>query len=309
MKIHYSLSDLAQIKNPVVTTGAFDGVHVGHRVIISRLRKLASDISGESVLITFHPHPRRVLYPDTKGKDLLLICSPSEKIRLLAETGLDHLVIINFTPEFSKLTPEGFVEDIIIAKLHAKIVVIGFNHHFGCGRRGDLEYLFKLGRKHGFEVEEIPEQDVQNESVSSTKIRKALQEGNIQRASAYLDHFFLIEGDAGVSSDESEIPGTRVFNFKIEDNTKIIPPDGVYAVNIEAEGNMEKGMLIVSGMRVMNNILSPDLVLRISPILNADRFEDKKVLVYVQKQICTSNSEPDKKLLINSLREIGELIF
>ncbi|HKL07926.1 MAG TPA: hypothetical protein VJ896_04075, partial [Bacteroidales bacterium] len=120
MKVHRSFETLGQIKNPVVTTGTFDGVHIGHKVIINRLNTLAQNIQGESVLITFHPHPRRVLYPETAGKGLQLINSQEEKIHLLEKTGLDHLVIINFTKEFAQTTSQEFVEDILLGKLHAK---------------------------------------------------------------------------------------------------------------------------------------------------------------------------------------------
>ena len=195
MQIHRSFDNLHAIKNPVVTTGSFDGVHIGHKVIINRLNSLAGEINGESVLITFHPHPRLVLYPETAGKTLRLINTQREKIHLLEKTGLGHLVIINFTKEFSETTSQQFVEDILLGKLHAKKIIVGFNHHFGHNREGDYSYLYKLTKDHNFEVEEIPEQDLENETVSSTITRKALSEGRIQRANAYLDHHFIMMGE------------------------------------------------------------------------------------------------------------------
>ncbi|MFW6096385.1 MAG: adenylyltransferase/cytidyltransferase family protein, partial [Bacteroidota bacterium] len=192
MEIHRSFDINKKIKNPVVTTGSFDGVHIGHKTILQRLKKIANEIDGETVLITFYPHPRKVLYPETHGKNLKLISTQREKIFLLEQAGLDHLIIVNFTREFAKTTSHQFVEDILVGKLDARRIIVGFNHHFGHNREGDYEYLYELAKTHDFEVEEIPEQDVENETVSSTTIRQALSEGKIQRANAYLDHYYII---------------------------------------------------------------------------------------------------------------------
>ena len=166
MKIFKNFDEAESIHNAVVTTGSFDGVHIGHKVILQRLKKLADETGGETVLITFHPHPRKVLYPDTAGKDLYLINSQREKIELLEKAGLDNLIIVDFTVEFSKITSVDFVKNILLNKVHARKIVIGFNHHFGHNREGDYEELRKLGIEYGFDVEEIPEQDIQNETVS-----------------------------------------------------------------------------------------------------------------------------------------------
>jgi len=244
MKVHRSFETLGQIKNPVVTTGTFDGVHIGHKVIINRLNTLAQNIQGESVLITFHPHPRRVLYPETAGKGLQLINSQEEKIHLLEKTGLDHLVIINFTKEFAQTTSQEFVEDILLGKLHAKIIIVGFNHHFGHNREGDYTYLYKLAQERDFRVEEIPEQDLENETVSSTIIRKALQEGRIQRANAYLDHFFIITGKLIDGHPKCYEIGFPALELTIEEDVKLVPPEGVYAISLNANDNRRfKGML------------------------------------------------------------------
>lgn len=152
MEIHRSFESLNKIKNPVVTTGTFDGVHFGHKVIIDRLNTLAKKINGESVLITFHPHPRIVLYPDFEGKKLQLINSQKEKIQLFEKTGLNHLVIINFTKEFAQITSKQFVEEILLGELHAKIIIVGFNHHFGHNREGDFSYLYELAKTHDLRV-------------------------------------------------------------------------------------------------------------------------------------------------------------
>ena len=143
MRIFRGFDEAQGIKNPVVTTGSFDGVHIGHKTILNRLRMLAQKYDGESVLITFDPHPRKVLYPETAGKDLKLINSQDEKLELLRGAGLDDVIIVEFTREFSKITSEEFVRDYLCGKLKASVVVVGFNHHFGFNKEGDYKHLWK----------------------------------------------------------------------------------------------------------------------------------------------------------------------
>lgn len=249
MQVHRSFDTLSTIKNPVVTTGTFDGVHLGHKVIIDRLNTLAKSIQGESVLITFHPHPRRVLYPETAGKGLKLINSQKEKIHLLEQAGLDHLVIINFTKEFAETTSQEFVQDILLGKLHAKIIIVGFNHHFGHNREGDYSYLYELTKTRDFKVEEIPEQDLENETVSSTIIRKALLEGRIQRANAYLDHFFIITGELQDGHPKCMEVGFPTLEMVIEEDVKLVPPEGVYAVSLTVDDERYRGMLNIKAFK------------------------------------------------------------
>ena len=245
MEIHYGLDKEFNIRNPVITTGSFDGVHIGHKTILNRLRKLAKEVDGESVLVTFHPHPRKVLYPETAGRDLKLINSQSEKIKLLRTTRLDHLVIVEFTLEFSRMSSADFIRKILAGTLKAKKIVVGFNHHFGHNREGDYEYLYELGKFFNFEVEEIPQQDIDNETVSSTKIRKALREGNIQRANAYLDHYYIVrgvleKGDPGLCSG-----GFPTLRIPIREECKLIPPDGVYAIHLLSGNIYYRGMVYI----------------------------------------------------------------
>lgn len=245
MKIFRNFDEADSIRNAVVTTGSFDGVNIAHRVILQRLEKLASEINGETVLITFEPHPRKVLYPDTYGKDLYLINSQREKIELLRKAGLDNLIIVDFTLAFSRITSVDFVKNILLNKLHARKIVIGFNHHFGHNREGDYEAMRKLGIEYGFDVEEIPEQDIENETVSSTKIRKALLEGNIQKANAYLDHPYIIIGLIQEVKPKLRTIGFPIFSIKIEEESKLIPPNGVYAVHVTDDVNSYCGMCFI----------------------------------------------------------------
>jgi riboflavin kinase/FMN adenylyltransferase len=226
----------------VVTVGSFDGVHVGHRVILSRLNTLASAAGGESVLITFYPHPRKVLYPETTGKMLSMISTREEKLLLLEETGLDHLIILHFTRDFARVTSEEFVREYLVGKLHAHTIVVGFNHHFGYNQEGNYEYLYRVRERYHFQVEEIPEQEIQHETVSSTKIRKALKEGNIQRANAYLEHHFLILAELNKDTDSLKKYRQPALRLIIKDSEKLIPPPGLYAVR--CHGQEWKGVVL-----------------------------------------------------------------
>jgi len=313
MKVYRDLEELKGIKNPVVTTGSFDGVHVGHKVIISRLKKLARDINGETVLITFYPHPRRVLYPDAEGKDLLMINTQREKIWLLEKTGIDHLIIVNFTREFSMISSHDFIEKVLADLLKVKVVVVGFNHHFGHRREGDFESLYNLGKIYGFEVEEIPEQDIQNESVSSTRIRAALLQGNIQRANAYLDHFYIIKTILQPSPDLPAFSALRFYKLHPEENVKLCPPDGVYAVNVEGKGFFEKGMLVISGWGIQDSYMSPNLM----TILHLPHYEKdiagEDVTLYFHKCVRSgvngNGIQLSDNYFRNDLKEIEELIY
>lgn len=245
MLVHRSLEKL-NIDKSVVTTGTFDGVHVGHATIINRLRTIARETGGVSVLVTFYPHPRKILYPNTQGKELQMINTQREKILLLEKAGLDHLVIIPFSLEFAKTTSVDFIRKILVGKLHASCVIVGFNHHFGHNREGDYDYLHELGKYYGFAVEEIPEQDIHNEFVSSTKIRKAIQEGNIQRANAYLDHEYFILGQVKAAVEVNRTSGLIWFEVFPEEPEKQIPPPGAYAGSILEDDNRIKLLVLIT---------------------------------------------------------------
>lgn len=237
------MNNLPEINSPVVTVGSFDGVHVGHRVIIRRLNALAAEVNGSSVLITFSPHPRMVLHPETSGKDLRLISSLDEKIMLLEEAGLDHLIIMEFTLEFARTTSEKFVEDYLVGKLHAFTIVVGFNHYFGHNREGNYNSLYKARERFSFQVEEIPEQEIQNETVSSTRIRKALKEGNIQRANAYLDFYYLISTRLELLPEQSTEKGFSCFRIPVNDPMKLLPPAGNYAASFSLRDQKKKALV------------------------------------------------------------------
>lgn len=245
MQIHYDFKDTENIRNAVVTTGSFDGVHLGHRFIINHINELAASINGVSVLITFWPHPRRVLFPETTGRELQLINTQREKIELLAKTGLDHLIIVTFTPEFAMTSSSDFVTKILLEKLHAKIIVVGFNHHFGHNREGSYDSLIALSEKYDFRVDEIPEQAIQNETVSSTKIRQALNNGNLQKANAYLYNIFFTIGKK-LELNELSVKFPNSFRLEIEEDLKLLPPEGYYAAYFENAHLKVKALVVIT---------------------------------------------------------------
>ena len=309
MRIFHDFDQVAGIRNAVVTTGSFDGVHIGHKVILQRLKKIAAEIGGETVLITFHPHPRKVLYPESGGKNLFLISSQREKIHLLQKAGLDNLIIVNFTLEFSRISSVEFVRDILLNKLHARKIVIGFNHHFGHNREGDYEALRKLGIDSGFEVEEIAEQDIQNESVSSTKIRKAIQDGNIQKANAYLDHQYIIMGVVTKSSQALEEIGFPCYSLQVEEECKLVPPNGVFAVTVVGDDCFSRSMCFIR-----KNEENPiDTLVEIHLLENYGNIDGQVVTLLFHKRIreeinITTIEELKKQLTIDR-NPVDELIF
>ena len=241
MKVYTQIEDFRNIKNPVVTTGTFDGVHLGHQKIISRLIDVAKEEQGETVLLTFYPHPRMVLFPD--DNELKLLNTQQEKIRLLEKYGIDHLIIHPFTKEFSRLTSVEFVRNILVNSIHTKRLVIGYNHHFGRNREGSFEHLKEFGPVYGFDVEEIPAKDIDHIEISSTKIRQALQAGEVEVAATYLGHTYSVSGKVVQGKQLGRTIGYPTANILMEDKYKLIPADGVYAVKVEHNGGMYHGML------------------------------------------------------------------
>jgi riboflavin kinase / FMN adenylyltransferase len=306
MNIFNSFDEARNIRNPVVTTGSFDGVHIGHKTILDRLNYLAGKCNGESVLITFDPHPRKVLYPETAGRDLRLINSREEKLYLLSKSGLNNVIIIEFTRDFSRITSEQFVKDILHEKLHARIVVVGFNHHFGFNKEGDYKQLWSWQEKYNFTAEEIPEQEVQHETVSSTKIRTAIREGYIQRANAYLDHYYLVIGIAERFGGEICLGLPDFFSVPMSEECKLLPSPGIYAVSVESDTAVSKGMVVITesdnlSCRVLLNIFdSPD------PIAG------RKVMISFHKKIHSAVDLTDSRFLhrvVNAGAEIIDLIY
>lgn len=241
VRIYKGIDELGEFKNSVVTIGTFDGVHKGHQKILSRLNKLADEISGESILFTFYPHPRMVVFPD--NHNLKLIQTIDEKIDSLEKLGLDNLIIYPFTKAFSRLTAFEFVRDILVEKLKVKTLVIGYDHQFGRNREGDLEFLKETAKIFDFKVEEISAEEVQEVNVSSTKIRQSLLEGDIEKTNGFLGRPFRYSGVVVEGQKIGRTIGFPTANIEIKNQHKILPKDGVYAVRVQIGGTLIDGMM------------------------------------------------------------------
>ena len=243
MRVYHHISELTGSSHSIVTIGTFDGVHLGHQKIIKRLVELKKRQGGETVLFTFDPHPRKVLFPDQT--DLKLITTTEEKCTLLQQFGIDHVLVFPFTKEFSQMQASDYVSEIIAKGLKTDTLVIGYDHRFGSNREGNIDTLKALSATYGFKVEEIPAQEINQLNVSSTRIRKAIDEGDVETANQFLGYSFFVTGIVVKGKQLGRTIGYPTANIFIEDKDKLIPKIGVYAVNVEVENKRYKGMLNV----------------------------------------------------------------
>lgn len=241
MKIHLGTETIHEIKNAVVTAGTFDGVHVGHQQILSKLRALADKTGGQTVLITYWPHPRLVLKP--WENTLLLLSTFPEKANLLEHYGVDHLVKIPFTQEFAQMSPEDYIKVILSENVKTSQMIIGYDHRFGKDRAGGLEELKAFAPKYNFEVEEIPRQDIDEIGISSTKIRSALETGDIETANKYLGRSYSLSGKVAHGKKIGRSIGFPTANIVVKESYKLIPADGIYAVKVCNKYRKFDGML------------------------------------------------------------------
>ena len=237
MKVHFGTDHFTNISSPVVTAGTFDGVHVGHKKILNRIISIAKEINGESVLLTFEPHPRKVLLNET---NLKLINTLNEKIQLLDQFGLDHLVVYPFNLDFSRILPNSYVRDLLVKELNVKTLVIGYDNHFGRNREGNIDLMDELAVLYDFNLVEIPPQEIDEIKISSTKIRQAIFNGQIKVANEYLGHEFSLLGTVITGNKIGRTIGFPTANLKIDDQDKIIPANGVYAVLVRADNRWRR---------------------------------------------------------------------
>jgi len=230
VKIYHSINDFPQETKTIVTIGTFDGVHKGHLAIIKRINQVANENGLKSVLLTFYPHPRHVLYPE--DQKLNLINTIEEKIEILSRTGLDNLVIHKFTKEFSRIKSINFIRDLLVGKLNMNFMIVGFDHHFGKNREGTFENLIELSYLYDFKIEKIEPQLVDGISISSTKIRNAIKEGAIKKANFYLNSNFSILGKVVNGNNIGSKIGFPTANIQLLNKWKILPKEGVYAVMV-----------------------------------------------------------------------------
>jgi len=250
VKLYTSL-DQFRAKKPVVTIGTFDGVHLGHQKVIFRLQKIAEKHNGETVIFTFHAHPRLVTSPNENS--LRLLTTLNEKINLFEKYGIDHLIIYPFDKDFSELSYSEFVEKILVEKIGTHCLVIGHDHKFGKNREGGFDYLKNCADKFKFEIELLDVLLVEEDSVSSTKIRNALQNGDIEKANHYLGYQFTLHGKVVEGKQLGRKLGFPTANIEASDKYKIIPGYGVYAVKVELNGVDYNGMLNIGTRPTFNN--------------------------------------------------------
>jgi hypothetical protein len=243
MRVFNDLNDLPDFHNAVVTIGSFDGVHKGHQQILNQLKELARKVEGESIVITFHPHPRLVVYP--KDNSLQLITSIDEKVSLLERYDIDNVVVVPFTVGFSQQSADEYIQKFLVSKFQPRYIVIGYDHRFGLNRQGDINYLKWHGTQSGYEVIEIGKHEVENIAVSSTKIRNALNEGKVKDAHHLMGHRFMLTGTVEHGNKIGNQLGFPTANIKVSQKNKLIPPSGIYAVYVYHQKRRYGGMLYI----------------------------------------------------------------
>ena len=248
IQVHRDLNNLPVFKKAVITIGTFDGVHLGHQQIIKLLKKEAADIGGETIIITFYPHPRKIV---TDGKsDVKILNTLEEKIELLNKKEVGHLVVVAFNGEFANQSAEEYIENFLIKKFHPHTIIIGYDHRFGKNRLGDYHLLEKMGEKFNYYVKEIPEHVLNHVTISSSKIREALLKNDIDTANNYLGYKYFFTGKVVEGNKLGRTIGYPTANLILEDEEKLVPGNGVYAVTltIVQKEPLLKGMTNI-GMR------------------------------------------------------------
>ena len=245
MKVHWDIDHLPAFNKAVITIGTFDGVHMGHRQVLNKLISEAKAIGGETVIVTFHPHPRKVIASTILG--IRLINTLEEKIELLEQLGIDHLVVAPFTDAFANQPAESYVKNFLISKFNPHTLIIGYDHRFGKERKGDYHLLDKMAVEAGFNLLEISKHMQDEIAISSTKIREALLEGKIEIADRLLGYEFFFSGTVVHGNKLGKKLGYPTANLAIADDEKIIPADGIYAVyaEINKAGKRLKGMMSI----------------------------------------------------------------
>ncbi|MGN0003513.1 MAG: bifunctional riboflavin kinase/FAD synthetase [Sphingobacterium composti] len=250
MKIYRSLEEFEPLENAIVTIGTFDGVHIGHQKILKKLVDCAKEKGGETVLLTFFPHPRLIINPSDDS--LRLINDIEEKAHQLASCGLDHLIITPFTRDFSNLSPEEYIRNVLVEKLGTKTIIIGYDHHFGKDRKGSIKELIHFSDIFDFEVQEIAKQDIEDVAVSSTRIREALIKGDIEIANKYLGYPFELTGTVEKGDQIGRQIGFPTANLHVHESHKLIPAYGIYAVEVDIYPSVPQ---IVTGEYIENPIV------------------------------------------------------
>ena len=245
MQVHHDIEQLPAFRNAVITIGTFDGVHKGHRKILDKMKAEAEAIGGETVIITFHPHPRKVVSSEFMG--IRLITTMEERIGLLENLGIDHLVVVPFTDVFANQSVDEYIRDFLVEKFHPHTIIIGYDHRFGRDRVGNFQLLEEKSAEYGYRLVEIPKHVLENISISSTSIRKAIIHNDTETVNKVLGYDFFFSGLVVHGNKLGRQLGYPTANLKIKDEDKIIPGNGIYAVYAQPEGYDEKlkGMMSI----------------------------------------------------------------
>ena len=243
MKVFRSIADLPSFKNAVVTIGSFDGVHIGHQKLLNRAKYLAEEIGGEDIIVTFHPHPRSIIYP--KDNTLRLLSTLEEKLRLFEQCKVSNVVIVPFTFEFSQMDPREYIERFLINGFNPAYLILGYDHKFGFNRQGDIQLLRQYEQEGKFRIIEIKQQEIDEITISSTKIRRAITEGNIKESTMYLGHYYNIMGKVVKGDSLGEKIGFPTANIQVSVKDKLIPNEGIYAVYVWIDDQRFGGMLYI----------------------------------------------------------------
>lgn len=297
LQIFRNLDEVKGLKNPVITIGTFDGVHLGHQKIIAQINEEARKIGGESVLFTFFPHPRMVLHPE--NHNLKLIQTQSEKLEKLDKLGLQNVIEIPFTFEFSRLTALEFVRNILVDALNVKTLIIGYDHQFGKNREGTIEFLKSICDTYDFKVIEIPPLVVDDLNISSTKIRDAIKSGDMLKAAAFLGENYTITGTVVSGKQLGRAIGFPTANIELTENYKLAPGRGVYAVELDIEGQKLKGMANIGIRPTVDDSVEESIEVHIFDF-NFDIYK-KNVVVFFHEKIREEVKFENKEELISQL--------
>ena len=252
MQVHQSFESLPDLNFPVVTIGTFDGVHNGHKAILNRLHELAQMHHGESIVLTFTPHPRTILFPEDHG--ISLLTDTQEKRFRIEQCGIDHLIEFPFTPEFASKSAFEYVRDLLAIGIGAKKVIIGYDHRFGRGREGNFKSLIELATIFNFEVEEIPAVVIEDNEISSSKIRKAIEQGDVTYANHALEYNYGIRGKVIHGDAKGRTIGFPTANLQLEENLKLLPCNGVYHVEVFVKEKCWKGAMNIGVRPTVTNL-------------------------------------------------------
>ncbi len=252
MRLFTDLDSLPAFKNAVMTIGSYDGVHRGHQRILARMKQIAKEINGETIVVTFDPHPRQILQPDNDS--LRLLSLTNEKSKLLAHFGIDNVVVVPFSKAFSEMAAEDYVRQFLIESFEPHTIVIGYDHRYGHGRSGGIELLRDMQAELKYQVEEISAQEVNEIKVSSTKVRNALFESRVREAAELLGHPFSLRGEVVHGQKIGAKIGYPTANLEVTNGVKLIPADGIYAVRVTHQDQQLGGMLYIGNRPTLNGV-------------------------------------------------------